>query len=195
MRWLFRTLFVVVGFVIVGFIVIIVIAVFLDDPQESAESDAEVAASDQARSLRSEWSMIHFVNEFGERTDQGAMSREVSPRRPMAFPYGDVTARIIVDCDRAWVRFNDSPNLTGGDIGDGYEQHAVVVRVDGEESRWPVRQTWGHDDINFVGASQAIAAFSGGANFDLAVPWYGEGSVAFSWSLAGAADAIQQSCD
>ncbi len=143
----------------------------------------------------SDWQMINFVDEFGDRTGQGAMSRDVGPLRPMSFPYGSTTARIFVNCDRAWVRFNESPNLNGGDIRDGYTRYTVAVRVDGNDARWAVNQSWGDDDLRFVDSSRAIAALSGGSTFDLAVSWFGEGAVAFSWSLAGSSDAIQRSCD
>ena len=143
----------------------------------------------------SDWRMINFVNEFGERTDQGAVTTEVSSRRPMSFPYGDTKARIFVDCDRAWVRFSESPNLTGGDTRDGYTRYSLLVRIDGNDARWQVNQSWGDNDLRFVDSSRAISALSGGSTFDLAVPWYGEGSVAFSWSLAGSSDAIRRSCD
>ena len=139
--------------------------------------------------------MINFVNEFGEQTDQGAVSREARPVRPMSFPYGDTLARIFVNCDRAWVRFTDSPNLTGGDTRDGYDVYSVAVRVDGNDARWRVEQSWGDDDLRFLDPGRAIAALSGGETFALAIPWYGEGSVAFSWSLAGSSDAIKRSCD
>ena len=148
-----------------------------------------------ATTTTTDWQMINFVNEFGERTDQGTVSRTVSPRRAMSFPYGATTGRIFVDCDRAWVRFSETPNLTGGDIGDGYTRYTVTVRVDGNNARCRMSQSWGEDDLRFVDPSRAIGVLSGGSTFDLALPWYGEGSVVFSWSLTGSSDAIQRSCD
>ena len=168
-----------------------------ENARHQAEMDREREQREQQtpKPPPSTWRMINFVNEFGEQTDQGAVSNDVSSLRPMSFPYGDTKARILIDCDRAWVRFSESPNLTGGDINDGYTLYTVSVRVDGNEARWRVNQSWGDNDLRFVDSSQAISALSGGSTFTLAVPWYGEGSVAFRWSLAGSSDAIQRSCD
>ena len=56
-----------------------------------------------------QWSTLNFVDEFGDVADRGAASVAARPTRPMAFPYGDVTARIFVNCDRAWIRFTEAP--------------------------------------------------------------------------------------
>lgn len=130
--------------------------------QRARQSPAAPAASPTREDPHSDWRMINFVNEFGERTDQGAVSTEVGSVRPMSFPYGDTKARIFVDCDRAWVRFSESPNLTGGDIGDGYTRYTVAVRANGNDARWQVSQSWGDQDLRFVDSSRAIAALSGG---------------------------------
>lgn len=140
--------------------------------------------------------MINFVNEFGERTDRGAVSATVESSRPMSFPYADATARILVDCDSAWMRFSESPNLTGGDIGDGYSIHSVTVRVDGNNAgRWRVRQPWGDKDLYFLDDSRTIAALSSGSTFDVALPWYGKRPAVFSWSLNRSSEMIRNSCD
>ena len=143
-----------------------------------------------------QWRMINFVDEFGDVTDRGAASATVSPVRPMSFPYGDTDATIFVDCDRAWIRFSDSPNLTGGSIEDGYTRYSVAIRVDGNDAgRWSVNQSWGDNDLLFTNNPQAISALSSGSTFAISVSWYGEGAVAFSWSLSGSAGMIQNSCD
>lgn len=143
-----------------------------------------------------QWSMINFVNEFGERTDRGAVSAAVGSIRPMSFPYADTTGQVFVDCDRAWMRFSDAPNLTGGDTRDGYSVHSVTVRVDGRNAgSWKVAQSWGDSDLGFRDDAQAIAALSSGSKFDVALPWYGERSAVFSWSLNGSSESIRKSCD
>lgn len=143
-----------------------------------------------------QWSTLNFVDEFGDVADRGAASVAARPTRPMAFPYGDVTARIFVNCDRAWIRFTEAPNITGGDIQDGYARYFVAVRMDGNAtSRWRVRQSWGDEDLRFENGSQAISALASGSTFAVAISWYGQDSVAFSWSLTGSSEAIKASCD
>ena len=143
-----------------------------------------------------QWRTINFVDEFGDVTDRGARSAAVSSVRQMSFPYGDTTGTIMVDCDRAWIRFSEAPNLTGGDIGNGYTRYNVAVRVDGNGvGRWTVSQSWGDNDLRFVDGRQAVSALAAGTTFALALPWYGENSAAFSWTLNGSSSAIRQSCD
>lgn len=142
------------------------------------------------------WRMINFIDEFGDITDRGAVSEAVGPIRPMSFPYGDTRGTIMVNCNRAWLRFSGSPNLTGGDIKDGYTNYSVSVRVDGNNAgRWGVRQSWGDKDLVFSDASRAISAISSGSTFSVALRWYGESAVAFTWSLDGSSEMIQNSCD
>ena len=151
--------------------------------------------------IAAQWLPINFVDAFGDSTGTGAQSAPVRSVLPMRSPYEDTTARIMVNCDRAWLRFSRSPNLTGGSIQSGYTRYYVTVRVDGEDAGlWDVLQLWGGEDLNFVDAGEieargeAIAALSAGATFAVSLPWY-RGSAAFSWSLEGASDLIRASCD
>ena len=143
-----------------------------------------------------QWRNLNFVDEFGEPTGRGAVSETVRSIRPMSFPYTGTDARIFVDCDSTWIRFSEAPNLTGGNIADGYTQYSVSVRVDGEDvGRWRVSQSWGDKDLRFTNGSEASTAISSGSTFAVALPWHGEGSVAFSWPLTGSSEAIAASCD
>ena len=141
------------------------------------------------------WGRINFVDEFGDVTGQGAVSAWVGSVRPMSFPYSDVKARIVVDCYDAWIRFSKAPNLTGGSIRSGYTRHSLAVRVDGKAAgRRSATQAWGSEDIRFTPDWDAISVLSSGDSFAVAVPWYGQGSVAFVWSLRGSSTAIRGSC-
>ena len=164
-----------------------------DSPQPGAQPVSVPSAQPEAAA---QWSMINFVDEFGERTDRGAASAAVNSIRPMSFPYGDTEARIFVDCDRAWLRFSETPNLDGGNIEDGYTRYSVAVRVDGNDAgRWPVNQSWGDNDLRFTNNSQVISALSSGSTIAIAVSWYEQDSAAFSWALNGSSTMIQDSCD
>lgn len=155
--------------------------------EDSKEREAEAAL---------QWDMINFVDEFGDVTDRGAVSALAKPIRPMSFPYGDMTARIMVNCDHAWLRFSQTPNITGGETLSGYDRYSVAIRVDGNSvGRWLMDQSWGAKDLSFVDGSHAISALSSGSTFAVAAPWYGQGSVAFSWSLGGSSEMIRNSCD
>ena len=142
-----------------------------------------------------QWSMIGFVDEFGEDTGSGARSATVKPIRSMSFPYHDVEATIFVNCNRAWIRFTEAPNLTDGDISDGYTSYNISVRLDKKDTvRWRVRQSWGDKDLRFNDSTKTISALSSGSSLAVSLPWYGQGNVAFRWSLNGSTHMIKNSC-
>ena len=149
-----------------------------------------------AAPVQAQWSGVNFVDAFGDVTDQGARSALISPLQPMSFPYGDIKAQIFVNCDRAWIRFSEAPNVVGGNIGDGYTSYSAAVRVNGNNvGTWGVRQSWSDKDLRFSNPSQAISSLSSASTFAIALNWYDEGPVAFRWSLEGSSAAIRASCD
>ena len=165
---------------------------------ESEDYVAELSGSnrsDDPGQRPGTWNMINFVDEFGDVTDKGAVSQKVKSDNPMGFPYGDVWAQLFVDCNRAWIRFSQAPNIPGGEIHDGYTNHSVTVRVDGARERWGVRQSWGDQDLSFRNSGRVVSALSSGSEFAVAVPWYGQDAPVFSWSLRGSTAAIKKSCD
>ena len=144
-----------------------------------------------------DWSTVRFVDAFGEVTGTGAVSESVGSVRPMGFPYHNTRVQLIVNCDDAWVRFSESPNITGGSFApDGDQLFNVIARVDGQSAgQWQMFGSTGEKDLHFMDDSQAIAAMSRGSTFGLAFEWYSEGMVAFTWSLKGSTKMIRSSCE
>ena len=145
-----------------------------------------------------QWSTISFVDAFGDTTGHGAVSPRSGSIRAMSFPYGNVTASIIVDCDQAWIRFDDSPNLVGGDFigSNGWQSYSILVRFNGGAAeQYSVSQSPGGNDLYFNdGRIASLIATGSSSTIAVALQWYGEGSAAFEWSLTGASDAINDSC-
>ena len=140
------------------------------------------------------WSTTYFVNEWGDRSGNGAKSRQLGPETPMGWPYDDVEGQVIVQCrgPMAWIRFTDSPNLTGDETRDGYSVSHLPVRLDGQATRWRVTQNWGGNDLNLP--RSAINAFRRSKTFEIILPWYGEGNVRFKWDLTGSSEMISEAC-
>lgn len=158
------------------------------EPLKKKRRDAEL------RRIR--WDTINLIDEFGEKTGVGAVSKPVRSSRGMSFPYSDVEARIMVNCNDAWIRFSKAPNVPGAGIKDGYNSIGLSSRVDGKNvGRMYAHQQWGSEDLDFVDNSRVVAALSSGGTFAIAFPWYGQGTVAFSWALNGSSAAIKASCD
>ena len=140
----------------------------------------------------STWRNGYFVDDFGERSGTSAYSATLAPVKKMDFPYHDVTGKVMASCQSTWLRFSESPNLTGGDIRDGYEVFMLSVRIDGERNRWRATQRWGSKDISLPRDARTILASA--RKIDVVLPWYG-GSAMFSWDLDGSAIAIEKTCD
>lgn len=155
----------------------------------SPSSAARNAAERLERLEESAWSSVQLSNEWGEASAQGAQSAAVPPLKRMSFPYGDVTGRVVVDCRSVWLRFSTQPNLTGGDIRDGYHVHSLSARIDGNDMQLTVNQNWGSEDLS-IRTSGLQGRLVNGARFEVLLPWYGEGNVQFSWDLLGSAHAI-----
>ncbi len=191
--------------VAVGFGLIVALAVvgsLIDEPVEpepSVEPDTPppsdtAPAAEASPPTPPAWERINFVDEFGEISGRGARSSFASPIRRMSFPYHDIKAWIVVNCDHAWLGFSQTPNLTGGSIESGYSIYYLDIRLDGERARAQgVTQDWGDDVLHFRDDAAVISALARGKTFAVSLPWYGT-SAAFRWSLGGSTDAIRWSC-
>ena len=154
------------------------------------------AREQEARERRASytWSTTYFVNEWGDRSSNGAESSQLGPETPMGWPYNDIKGQIFVQCrgPMTWIRFTDSPNLTGDETKDGYSVSYLSVRLDGQTTRWRVTQNWGDNDLNLP--RSAINAFRRSKTFEIILPWYGEGNVRFKWDLTGSSEMISEAC-
>ena len=162
---------------------------------ERRDSIRNAFTAARQQSERQSWSTTTFTNEWGEQAAVGARSQAVRPVTPMGFPYNDVTGTILVQCPNSvWVRFSEEPNLTGGNIRDGYTDYTLSARIDGRDVRYGVSQGWGDNDLNFRDDATVRQAIMGSNEIEILLPWYGEGNVRFKWSLDGSSSAIQSSC-
>ncbi|MYB18276.1 MAG: hypothetical protein F4Y16_04685 [Holophagales bacterium] len=112
----------------------------------------------------------------------------------MSFPYGDVRARLMVqDCRHVWIRFTESPNLVGGDIGDGYETHMLAARWnDGEPFIVRVRQQWSDKDLIFSDGGIDVASIAGNQTLAVLLDWYDQGRVMWRFPLDGSSAALAE---
>lgn len=142
---------------------------------------------------RSVWTVSNFTNDWGETTDQvGAATNMFAPLERMEFPYHDVRAGLMASCERVWIRFNDEPNLTGGEIGDGYEVFRLRVRVDGVDATWRVTKDWNARDV--ILPSSARAAWADAERFEVLMPYFDQKPARFQWELTGAGEALAKTC-
>ena len=141
------------------------------------------------------WTNLTFVDEWGEHANTGARSAWTTPVRSLRFPYEDLKASLYVDgCDQAWIRFTDDPNLTGGDIGDGYVTYSIKARADGREVTEPMIASWGSEDLSWrSGDATVIKSWANEESYEILVPLY-VGSTAWKFDMTGAKTAITKTC-
>ena len=165
-----------------------------EEEQRRREEERRRVAEEQRRRASFTWSTTYFVNEWGERSGNGAKSRQHGPVTQMSWPYNDVEAQILVQCSgpMTWIRFTTSPNLTNDETMSGYNVSNLPVRLDGQSTRWRTTQSWGDNDINLP--KSAIDAFKRSKTFEIVLPWYGEGNVRFKWDLTGSSEMISEAC-
>lgn len=147
-----------------------------------------------------QWHMIDLVDEWGDVTgERAAASTWVKPTRPnpMPFPYHNLKARIMVDCDFWFIESSENLNLIDGDTRNTkLPIFSVPIRVDGKnDGRW--KMALSQDARTLLPRSQAwaIRRFKEGSSFAIALKWYQLGSVVLKWSLSGSSKMIQNSCE
>ena len=122
-----------------------------------------------APALAEEWRALTGVDEWGEPGGKLAVSPWVEPVRPLGFPYEDVTAILKVEgCDSTVtdslgffsLQFSDPPNLTGGEIEDGYTTYDIQTRWNGSvQVESSIRQNWADNRLSILSADRrAVAA-------------------------------------
>ena len=151
---------------------------------------AAVVTMLQATAMAASWTTINLIDKWGENDGYGAVSAPAKPSEPMSFPYGAVSGWIMVKCDIVWLRFDESPILTGGTLEDGYRDHVLAARIDGNDVDLEIRQWWGSKDL-YVTTSNFRTRLSQGKRLDVLLPWYGQGYVRFTWSLRGSSATIK----
>ena len=131
------------------------------------------------------WTTIDLVDEFGDKTGTtAAISQQAGA--DMAFPYGGITARLMVQCDDVWIRFSDTPNLTS---------NVSRIKVDDAQSyRMGFHHSLGSADLDFNDNLRVIADLMNGGRIRVALDWYQQARSVFGWSLTGSSHAITQSC-
>lgn len=100
---------------------------------------------------------------------------------------------MVQDCRHVWIRFTESPNLVGGDIGSGYETDLLGAGwADGEPFAVRVRQTWRAKDLIFTDGEIDVAKIAGNETLGIVLGWYDQGSVVWRFPLDGPSAALAE---
>ena len=145
-------------------------------------------------SLYGQWVVSSSTDEMTGKKSFYATSSITSPNRAMNFPYNDVKAWIGIgyNGENEWVYigFTKRPNLTNTDTKDGYDLIKTRIKWDNSIETVSFTQRWGDKFIHFVDGEAAIEKIFKYGKVLIELPWYGEGSVYFEFSLRGSSSAI-----
>jgi len=125
-----------------------------------------------------------------------AHSPKAYPTGKMSSPYSNIHSYMGVGCDSEseWVYFgfNRAPNLTGGDIKDGYNLIETRIKWGEKIVNVALTQDWGDKFISFRDDSRAISNISASKSGLLELQWYGEQTVYFDFTLNGSFKALSK---
>ena len=138
-----------------------------------------------ASSAQAQWTTFNAVDGFGSRTDDVVASSASSGAR-LGFPYGDMSASLMVDCDSAWIRF--SSRRTNISMREG---HQVRTRIDSQDLF--VRGYPGERDVQIRGRG-LIHALKSGNVAEFLIPWHRD-TARLRFTLDGSSRAIDATCD
>ncbi len=142
------------------------------------------------------WRYFSQTDEMTGEVSHFAMSPDAKPARQMSFPYSGVKSWVAFGCNSssewAYFGFTDSPNITGDQTRDGYNEIETRIRWDSAVSETKLIQEWGSDAVHFSRAEKAEAAgrLASSNSVRLELNWYGQGRVHFDYTLKGSSAAI-----
>ena len=119
-------------------------------------------------------------------------SETVTSVYPMAFPYHDVTVRILIPCDNdVELRFADQPNLTNVQYSPyGNDTTWGQVSFDGRTAIGINFSISGSGKTLYSRDKQLLNGIIGGKEVRIQLRWYGQGHVVFPFDLAGSSEAV-----
>ena len=105
-----------------------------------------------------QWYVYSSEDEFDGRQQKFFFSGEISPNKPLSFPYKNSDPILAVGCekrgkkDHCWTYMKfKALNLTGGDIRNDYTEHYVRVKLEsGKIETFSSKNNFGSDAVFFI---------------------------------------------
>ena len=145
---------------------------------------------------QAEWGQWSSEDPMNDTVRKGMASALTAPMKMMSFPYQDTKAILGVSCDDtgAYMRFTNSPNLSGDTTHDGYNSIRLRVRKDNDQVRGiKFVQNWGSDQLSTTFLPMRNIVMEG-QTLLVEIPWHGQGKVYFKFDLTGSSDMYKRTC-
>lgn len=167
---------------------------------QSTNSDTEKGQTSTPGKTESkkdpEWSTFSSSDEMTGSISYYASGYRTIPNKQMGFPYGDVSARLGVGCDKAdhwvYIAFNDSPNFAKDETKSGYNLIVTRMKFDENLERHEFTQEWGSKFVHFSMGEEVVEKIKASNLLSVEFQWHGEQPVLFKFDLKGSAKAINQ---
>ena len=125
-----------------------------------------------------------------------ARSSIIGPSTPMSFPYSDVEGWLEIRCDSdreiIYIRFKDTPNLTGTRQKNGYDLTEARIKWDDNLESIYLAQHWGSTVLKLIGSAKVIQNVLSYKSMIIELHWYGQSLSHFNFPLEGAVAALKE---
>lgn len=165
-------------------------------PKQNIITKPETAT--EVSKIYSKWQTDLNINAMtGERTHLTS-SPFIEPIKKMTFPYEDITAKLVVSCNKrennVYIEFSDSPNLANGDVGRGYVSIETKIKWDSNIENVELLQFSGQRRLifNVKEKNDIIKRLNISRKVMIELRWHRQDPVYFDFNLDGASDAIKQ---
>ena len=166
-----------------------------------AEREAELERQAKARERRARgWGDVWCQTDAMDDVKRcWVESKWAEPDRPLDFPYEDMQMKLAFGCSSTgdswiYVKFNDGPNFTGGDIKDGFHYRRFRIRWDGGKAQtWKMTHEWSEPFLHFQATQNAVShVLAGNEALIRTPPFYAGGYRDFRIYLADATAKIDE---
>lgn len=141
-----------------------------------------------------EWFISESKDEMTGEFSAYAYSPLGVPTTQMEFPYGDVSGRMVVACNKdsewAYLSFSSAPNLTKTDTKDGYNLINTRIKWNDEIKEVTLSQDWGSRFFHPRNYDDLISQIESSSTALLELQWHGQSKVYFKYSMNGSSKAI-----
>jgi len=143
------------------------------------------------------WTIFKSVDEMtGKVTSYAILTNLVKPLESMDFPYEDLTATLVIECDSqsktVAISFSSIPTLTNTKLRGGYEELETRVKFDNDIDTVSIIHGIGSYDLVFESPEDILPKLVHSRTLLIELPWYREGDVYFKFKLKGLPKAIKK---
>lgn len=142
------------------------------------------------------WTTSTSKDEMTGKISAYASSNDISPSKPMGFPYATLKAWLGIGCNSesewAYIGFTSQPNLNNTETNSGYNSIDTRIKWGDSLEGVELNQDWGSKFIHFIDDKRAILGIEKSSSVLLELDWHGNGKTYFKFPLSGSSKALKK---